>query len=109
MRPTLVLAVLLATIVALTTTPAVAFCRKTTAGGDEAYDATITGKCAGTPSALPLYWDKSCIGVRVTVDPTLASSGKMTAERASAIVASATADWNGVTCNGAQPLAVRVV
>lgn len=110
MRPVLFFAIL---VLALAfTTRASAHCRKTTAGGDEAFDAALAGECAGGPGALPLYWMESCIAVHVVVDRELEKSGKMTLARASDIVHRATRDWADVKCEGSsgpRPVTIRVV
>jgi hypothetical protein len=85
-----VFAVVVATLLSVSTTAA-AFCRKTTAGGDE---------CAHPPDALPLYWQNRCVALRVLVDPELERSGRMTLERATAIVERARTTWTTAECHG---------
>lgn len=94
------------------TAPATAFCRKTTAGGDETYDPTISGRCADAPGALPLYWSQSCIGLGVIVDPELESQGTMTTARANEIVKRVISTWTSTQCRAPdgtlRPLAIRI-
>lgn len=96
--PRALLALVAVSGLVLATSPAGAFCRKTTASADDAADPSVIGSCPAAESALPLYWRRACIPYRVIVDAALEQRGVMTTERAERIVAKATSAWTSAQC-----------
>src|SRR5262245_21975751 len=64
--------VIVAWAVLFVSSPAAAYCRKSTdSPTDESFDPATAGGCGDKDDALPLYWSEGCVEYSITIDQDL--------------------------------------